>query len=358
MAPRQGHSPSIGQHNQDSGMRTLFICVLISVVLLVLGGMGIGLVSGLRGVAQTITAPVRELGSYIASPFVGLSNVVTNLTSDQQTLLELREENERLRTRNVELEEAAQDTQRLQELLDLKSSYNLESKAARIISGSSDSWSRSVTIDKGEDSGLTVNMPVTCSVGVIGQIIDTSATTSTVRLITDESSSVAAMVQSSRAHGMLQGSVSGELKLELVSCDLDVSVGDVVVTSGLGGVFPKGLPLGMVKSVEASEGALYYTIVVEPFAHSNNLEEVLVITSLSEEQTATSEDIAEADAQEMGTYVSPESDDEPDGEADDGATLATSDATSATDALTTTDVMDTTVGELTTDAPSASEGGA
>lgn len=314
MSPRQAQSTGLGQREQSPGIRALLICTVLSIVLLVLGGKGNGFVMGLRGATQTVTTPIRQLGSLVASPFVGLSNILTNLTTDQQTLSELREENERLRSRNVELEEAANATERLQELLDLRSAYDLSATAARIISGSSDSWSRSAIIDKGEDAGVTVNMPVTSSAGVVGQIIDTGPTTSTIRLITDEASNVAAMVQESRAHGMLCGSVSGELRLELVSTDLDVAVGDMVITSGLGGVFPKGLPLGIVKSVETSEGAQYHTIVVEPFAHTNNLEEVLVITALSEEQTATSEDIAEADAQEMGTYTP---DTESEGEAAD-----------------------------------------
>ena len=305
MSPRQVQSSGLGQKEQNPGVRALLICVVISLVLLVLGGRGNAFVTGLRGAAQTLTVPVRQLGSIVASPFVGLGNILTNLTTDQQTLSELREQNEFLRSRNVELEEAVQDTERLQELLDLRSAYDLQAKGARIISGSSDSWSRSVTIDKGEDSGVTVNMPVTSSAGVVGQIIDAGPTSSTVRLLTDENSSVAAMIQSSRAHGMLNGSVSGELRLELVSTELEVAVGDVVITSGLGGVFPKGLPLGMVTSVEKADGSQYYTIVVEPFAHTNNLEEVLVVTSLTESQTATSEDIAEADAQEMGTYEEP-----------------------------------------------------
>lgn len=335
MSPRQGQTPSIGQRNQKTGGRALIICCVISLVLLVLGGRGNAFVLGLRGVVQTVTSPARELGSIIASPFVGASNIIANLTTDQQTLSELRAENERLRTRNVELEEAAKDTERLQELLDLRSSYNLQSESSRIISGSSDSWSRSVTIDKGENSGITDNMPVVSSVGVIGQIVDTGPSTATVRLITDEDSSVAAMVQSSRAHGMLRGSVSGELHLDLVSTDLDVEVGDVVITSGLGGVFPKGLPLGMVTAVESADGALYYTITVEPFAHADSLEEVLVVTSLTEEQTATAEDFAEADAQENGTY---KGDDESEGDeaATDATTVATVDATTGATVADTT----------------------
>lgn len=107
------------------------------------------------------------------------------------------------------------------------------------------------------------------------------------------------MVQSSRAQGMLAGSATGQVTLTLIRTGQTVSVGDVVVTSGLGGVFPKGLPLGKVTSVDNNPGSLYLDIVVEPFAHTENFEEVLVITSLTEEQQATSEDISAADAQEI-----------------------------------------------------------
>lgn len=251
-----------------------------------------------RGAFQTVTSPVRYLGSTVSAPFQGLGNIITNLTADQQTLSDLQEENQRLQARNAELEEAEQTASRLQSLLDLQDSYNLQSTAARIISSSTDSWTSTVTIDKGSTSGLTVGMPIMASNGIIGQIIQCNPTTSVVRLVTDESSSISAMVQSSRAQGMINGSATGQVTLELIRTGQTVEVGDVVVTSGLGGVFPKGLPLGRVTSVENNPGSLYLDIVVEPFAHTENNEEVLVITSLTEGQQASAEDIAAADAQE------------------------------------------------------------
>lgn len=270
---------------------------------------------------QTVTAPVRYIGSTVSAPFQGLGNIIANLTTDQQTLSDLKEENERLQARNAELEEAEQTATRLQSLLDLQDAYSLQSTAARIISGSSDSWTSTVTIDKGATSGLTTGMPVMASNGVIGQIIQCDATTSVVRLVADESSSISAMVQSSRAQGMLCGSASGEVSLSLVRTTQTVEVGDTVVTSGLGGVFPKGLPLGRVSSVENNPGSLYLDIVVEPFAHTENNEEVLVITSLSEGQEASAEDIAAADAQETaGTSQATTTD----AAADDGSATATS----------------------------------
>lgn len=271
-----------------------------------------------RGAFQTVTSPVRYLGATLSMPFQGLGNVFTNLTADQQTLSELREENEHLRARNVELEEAAMSVERLQGLLDLQDVNNLQSTAAHIISGSTDSWSSTVTIDKGSLTGVSVGMPVTSSSGVIGQIIECGPTTSTVRLITDENSSVSAMLQSSRLQGMLEGTVGDQLRLSLIPSDGSVSIGDVVVTSGLGGVFPKGLPLGEVTSVESAPGAAYLTIVVEPYAHAENNEEVLVITSLTEEQQATEEDIAAADAQDTAGAAAAGEPDDSSGEADAG----------------------------------------
>ncbi len=254
-----------------------------------------------RGAFQTVTSPVRYLGSTIASPFKGIANVVTNLTTDQATLSELQDQIDELQARNVELEEAEQTAVRLQELLDLQDTYSLQSTAANVISSSTDSWTSTITIDKGSTSGLEVGMPVTSATGVIGQIIEVSATTSTVRLLTDESSSVSAMIQSTRSQGMLVGSATGEVTLTLISTSEDVEVGDTVVTSGLGGVFPKGLAIGTVTSVESSSGSLYLDITVELFASSGSYEEVLVITSLTEEQSADSDDIADADEQEKST---------------------------------------------------------
>ena len=320
---RRPSGPTLGNARQGGGGGALVACVIVSIALFTascrMGDEGpLGVV---RGAFQTVTSPVRYLGSTLSMPFQGLGNVFTNLTADQQTLSELREENERLRARNVELEEAAMSVERLQGLLDLQDVNNLQSTAAHIISGSTDSWSSTVTIDKGSLTGVSVGMPVTSSSGVIGQIVECGPTTSTVRLITDENSSVSAMLQSSRLQGMLEGTVGDQLRLSLIPSDGSVSIGDVVVTSGLGGVFPKGLPLGEVTSVENAPGAAYLTIVVEPYAHAENNEEVLVITSLTEEQQATEEDIAAADAQDTEGAAAAGDPDDSSGEGDvEGAT--------------------------------------
>ena len=296
----RGAAPTLGNSRQSTGGRTLIVCAVISLALFTISCRTgeTGPLELVRGAFQTVTMPVRYLGSTVAAPFQGLGNIFTNLTADQATLSELQAEVDELRARNVELEEAADSVERLQALLDLKDSNDLQSQSARIISGSTDSWNNTVTLDKGTSSGLAAGMPVTSSSGVIGQIVSCGATSSVVRLLVDENSSISAMVQSSRAHGMLTGSATGEVSLSLVRTSQEVSVGDVVVTSGLGGVFPKGLPIGQVVSVENNPGDLSLDIVVDLFAKAETSEEVLVITSLTEEQQASSDDIAEADAQD------------------------------------------------------------
>lgn len=295
-----GSSPSgFRRNNASSGGRLLIVFVVLSLVMFTASARenGSGPFSIARGVVSTIVMPVRFVGSAVTAPLQGLGNIFANLTADQGTLSDLKAENEKLKARNSELEEAEKTATRLQNLLALQSTYSLKSTAARIISGSTDSWSDTVTIDKGSAAGLAVGMPVSDSNGAIGQIIECGPASSTVRLISDENSSVSAMIQSSRAQGMLRGSADGTLTLNLIGTDQTVNVGDAVVTSGLGGVFPKGLPLGTVASVNKATGALYFDIVVSPLSKTENFEEVIVITSLTEGQRATSEDIQSADSQ-------------------------------------------------------------
>ncbi len=302
MPRTQKYSSKYNTKMQSTGFRPLIVLSIVSVLLLTfyIREGDTGPIHAVRAGVVTITSPVRSLGSVIASPFNGLGNIFANLTASQETLDELREQNKELTAQVAELSEAQETATRLEGLLELKSTYNLQSTAARIVGSSTDAWSRTVTIDKGSLDGLAINMPVTDSSGVIGQIIEVAPTSAVVRLITDEASGVSAMVQSTRAQGILQGQPDGTLRLEYVSVDADVKEGDIIVTSGIGGIYPKGLPLGTVASVEREPNALYYTVVVNVTSTTENNEEVLVITSLTEEQSASDEEVAAANSTPQG----------------------------------------------------------
>lgn len=259
-----------------------------------------GPIHALRGGVMTVTSPVRLLGSAVAAPFGALGNIAQNATASSETLSELKKRNEELTAQVAELSEAQETAERLEKLVGLKSTYSLESTAARIIGSTGDAWTDSVIIDKGSASGFEVGMPVCSSGGVIGQIIEVSANTSTVRLITDDQSGVSAMIQGSRAQGVLQGQADGTLRLEYVVSDAEVATGDIVITSGIGGTFPKGLPLGTVASIDRAPNAVYYTIVVRAASSAESNEEVLVITSVSEDQIASDEEVDSANSAPQG----------------------------------------------------------
>ncbi len=307
MALRSLGSGRLNSPNSKGGSGKLCAVLLaLSLTLVTLSSReaGTGPLSSVRSVFTVITTPFEYAGMLMTRPFLGLANIVHNLTADTATLSELEEENEALRLRIAELEESEILVNSLQDLLDLQSTYDLESTAATVISGSTDSWTATLTIAKGSAAGLEVGMPVCSGSGVIGQIIECGTSSSVVRLLTDEDSAIPAVVQSSRALGTLTGSADGSLSMEMVTTDNDVEVGDIIVTSGLGGIYPKGLPLGTVTNVEYPEGAVYYEISVEPIVNIDALEEVLVITSITDSQQATESEYSsdsESDSESTST---------------------------------------------------------
>ena len=319
MPKSKGFSSHLNTQRQSTGVRPLIVLCLVSILLLtfyIREGES-GPIHSVRGAVSVVTTPVRVLGSLVATPFNAAGNVMGNLTASQETLSELREQNAELTAQVAELSESKKTSERLESLLNLQSTYSLTSTAARIIGNSSDDWSRAVTIDKGTAAGFSCGMAVCNSGGVIGQIVEVSATTSTVQLITDEGSGVSAMIQSTRAQGMLQGQPDGSLRLSYVSTESDVKVGDIVITSGIGGVYPKGLPLGTVSSVEKSDNDVYYTIVVRAQSTAENNEEVLVITSLTDDQIASDQDVASANKSGAVTSASTKDEDSSEDSSDD-----------------------------------------
>lgn len=319
MPKSKGFSSHLNTQRQSTGVRPLIVLCLVSILLLtfyIREGES-GPIHSVRGTISVVTTPVRVLGSLVATPFNAAGNVMGNLTASQETLSELREQNAELTAQVAELSESKKTSERLESLLNLQSTYSLTSTAARIIGNSSDAWSRAVTIDKGTAAGFSCGMAVCNSGGVIGQIVEVSATTSTVQLITDEGSGVSAMIQSTRAQGMLQGQPDGSLRLSYVSTESDVKVGDIVITSGIGGVYPKGLPLGTVSSVEKSDNDVYYTIVVRAQSTAENNEEVLVITSLTDDQIASDQDVASANKSGAVTSASTKDEDSSEDSSDD-----------------------------------------
>ena len=229
-----------------------------------------------RGVANLV-APLAG-GASRGNGFLG------RVWSDYLDLVEVRKENKQLREtvkvlngRVIESQEALYAVERLKRLLELKTALPMPSLSASVIGEDGSPWFKTIVIDRGEGDRLRDGLPVVAADGVVGQLVKVAAGSSRVLLITDTASGIAATVQRSRARGVLKGKGGGRCTLEFTLRDEDVKVGDIVITSGIGGVFPKGLPLGEVTMVKKGDYGIFQTIEVRPTVSIGSLEEVLVL---------------------------------------------------------------------------------
>jgi len=236
-----------------------------------------GIMHNARSMVQAATAPVSAAGELITRPVRGLFTWAGDLGVSRSQLEQLRDQNEKMRTRVAQLEEARLENVRLRKLVKLTQASDLDTIGAHVIGRPTNAWEGVITIDRGSADGVTVGMPVIGNLGLLGQTVQVSRNTARVRLITDQRSGVASMIQRTRVEGVVSGSLDGRLSLEYVSTETTVRVGDVVISSGQGGVFPKGLLIGEVTKVARSASMLQQDIRVEPASDPSKLEEVLVL---------------------------------------------------------------------------------
>jgi rod shape-determining protein MreC len=202
-------------------------------------------------------------------------------------LRRVRADNEALRRRiaglQVELQQQralAQRSAALEKLVGLRSQIGLPTTAARIMGSDATQYFRTVTIDKGSADGLRPDMAVIAPTGVVGRVVSPlGARAATVQLLVDRNAGAGAVVERSQAAGVVVGAAGDQddaLRMEYVSTIADVKAGDVVVTSGIDGIFPKGFMLGTVESVEKGAGQ-YKAIRLRPAVDFRAVDEVLVV---------------------------------------------------------------------------------
>jgi rod shape-determining protein MreC len=203
---------------------------------------------------------------------------------DYLALQSVRSDNEQLRREVAQLQVAlqqqralAQQSHTLVDLLKLREQVQLDTVAAEVIAGSASPDFRTLTIDKGTTDGLRPDMAVIAPAGVVGRIITPSTRAAKVQLLIDRNAAAGAVVERSRAQGVVEGS-GGDLRLNYVSGTADVRSGDVVITSGIDGIYPKGFVVGQIESVERSGGE-FGAIVIRPAVDFSSIEAVLVVVS-------------------------------------------------------------------------------
>jgi rod shape-determining protein MreC len=176
---------------------------------------------------------------------------------------------------------------RLRKLLDFQKTITERIVAAEVIGKDPSAWFRTVIIDKGKTDFLTQGLPVVMPQGIAGQVIEVSKHYSKVMLITDRNSAVDALVQRTRARGVIKGESTDRCRLDYVLRKNDVRIGDTVVSSGLDGVYPKGLRIGQVSEVIEHDGDIFHEIIITPFVDFEKLEEVLVVLEIQKHDFAS-----------------------------------------------------------------------
>ena len=224
----------------------------------------------------------------ICSPFQKASTLVIKTVQGtfQQYifLVNLEKENRALKKRIAELEEENHRikemklaNERLRQLLSFREKNSPSMIGAEVIGQDPSSWFKSITIDRGERDGVKKGMAVISPAGVIGQILKTAPHYATVLLITDYSSAIDSIVERTRAKAIVEGKGENRCRLKYLLRADEVALGDVVVTSGLGGNFPKGLMVGEIKKVDKKGHGVFQFAELIPSVDMTQLEEVFII---------------------------------------------------------------------------------
>lgn len=224
----------------------------------------------------------------VVSPFSkatgGVVGSVSGVWSSYLGLVNVREENEQLRSRlqvleaqNSELVESQKETERLRALLEIKKTVTADAVAATVLSYDGLGWTRAIMVNRGSTDGVAVGDAVIEGNGVVGQVIAVSPNTARVLLLTDRKSSIDALVQDNRGRGLVEGNGSVIAEYRYVNEGDEIRLGDKVITSGLDGIFPKGITVGVVSKVIPSSGGLFRGVQISPAVKLSKIENVLIV---------------------------------------------------------------------------------
>ncbi len=254
--------------------------VLVAANLLVIAAAARRSVSALPvGVFLEIAAPVQALAARALGALRASWEEYVASGAAARENRELRRRLEELAGREAERRELELENRRLKELLAFKAALPGEAVAARVIARDPAAWFKTVVLDKGEEDGIRKGLPAVTARGAVGQILDASPRRARLLLLIDYNSAADALVQRSRARGVLKGTSGAECLLDYLQHADDVQPGDAVITSGFDGVYPKGLLLGTVSAVDFQGSDVFKEVRVAPAVDFDKLEEVLVIVA-------------------------------------------------------------------------------
>jgi|SRR5581483_208089 rod shape-determining protein MreC len=252
----------------------VFICIGLMAV------SAAGLLGPFESLASVPLSLLQGASSGVGRRVTRLVNDVSDVQSLQQRNAELERALINFQSEIVELREIKADYTRIAALLNYRGvDTTRQYQTANVIGRDTTGLLRSIIIDRGSRDGISVGMPVVTDLGLVGRVFRVAATTAQVQLVTDTNSYVNARLQTSRGEGSVVGTASGDLRLTFVPLNDEIKDGDSVVTSGIGGKFPRGIVIGQVTTSRLDDSKLFQEAVVRSLVDFNRLEIVLVVTS-------------------------------------------------------------------------------
>jgi rod shape-determining protein MreC len=226
---------------------------------------------------MAVLTPVVRTGEKLISGVGNAFNSISELRNARDENTRLRQQVEDLTAERDRARERAASLEPLERQLGLPSNLQYSQLAASVISREAGNWFRTLIIDRGSLDGIKLSMPVVTATGIVGRIIELGPNYARVQVITDRYAGVGAMLQQSRAKGQVRGIETDRCELKNVSASEHVEVGEAVVTTGLDGIYPKGLMIGTVERVDSDPNAPWHRLVVNPSAPIDRLEHVFVL---------------------------------------------------------------------------------
>jgi rod shape-determining protein MreC len=255
----------------------VFFLVIINIFILFISSRQVGSSSAFRHIGMGIVSPMQKIVSESIHTFRSIWFHYFYLVSTEK-------ENDILKKKLADIiydvnqcKETELSNARYRSLLNFKNNADLDMLSAEVIAKDPSQWYKSLVIDKGISDGISKGFPVLVPEGVVGQIIDVSDHYAKVLLIIDSNSAVDALIQPTRTHGIIKGDSEGGCKLNYVSRKEVVNTGVAVISSGLDGVFPKGLLIGQVTNIIRNKSGIFQEIIVTPYVDFDRIEEVLII---------------------------------------------------------------------------------
>lgn len=252
-------------------------------LLLALHMLSAGLAPGARAEKPSLALlwmlkPFQSLEADLADDSTGFVHDYFDLVNVRHENLQLKEQVAALEGQRTRLAELEVENRHLSDLLELREVLAMQAVAARVIGADATEQSSTLILSEGSNDGLRRDMPVISTEGVVGKLIAVAPNASRVLLINDHDSGLDAFDQRSRARGIIAGLLNGELTMKYVDRTEDVKPGDSVVTSGMDGIFPRGLLVGQITRVSQEGPGLFLNVDIRPAADFRKLEHVLILT--------------------------------------------------------------------------------